>query len=162
MIGVYKITNIITGEYYIGSSNNVDKRWREHRNPSTWKRHLNNQLYRDIQEYGVEQFVIEVIEELPDTKMLHNREQYWIKLLQPVYNTYTACTGLDKKRYDKQYYIEHADDIKKYKKQYNNRLCNYNGEILTLNALRKRFSRQGIEHPVIEAKKYLIIEVVKS
>lgn len=30
MIGVYKITNSITNEFYIGSSKNVQRRWREH------------------------------------------------------------------------------------------------------------------------------------
>ena len=28
--GVYKITNTITGDFYIGSSKNVKKRWVEH------------------------------------------------------------------------------------------------------------------------------------
>ena len=46
---------------------------------------------------------------------------------------------------------------KEYKKEYNNQLCFYNGETLTLNALSKRFQRAGIPHPVLEAKKYLVL-----
>ena len=52
----------------------------------------------------------------------------------------------------KQYYESHKEQ----KKQYNNQLCFYNGQTLTLHALSMRFWRQGIDHPVLEAKKYLI------
>ena len=52
----------------------------------------------------------------------------------------------------KQYYEAH----KQQKKEYNNQLCCYNNEVLTLATLSKRFRKAGIEHPTIEAKKYLI------
>lgn len=41
-------------------------------------------------------------------------------------------------------------------KEYHNQLCSYNGETLTLSALSARFQRAGIEHPTLEAKKYMI------
>jgi hypothetical protein len=41
-------------------------------------------------------------------------------------------------------------------KRYNNQLCLYDGETITLNALSQRFYKQGITHPTLEAKKYLI------
>lgn len=56
----------------------------------------------------------------------------------------------------KQYYETHIEEIKQKDKQYYNQKCLYNGEILNLGALKARFQRQGIEHPNIEAKKYLI------
>ena len=46
-------------------------------------------------------------------------------------------------------------DIKA-RNKYNNQLCSYSGETLTLNALSARFYRDGIEHPTKEAKKYLL------
>ena len=52
------------------------------------------------------------------------------------------------KEYQKEYQ-------KEYKKEYNNQLCCYNGETLTLNALSQRFRRQGIDNPTTEAKKYI-------
>lgn len=52
----------------------------------------------------------------------------------------------------KQYNDSHREEIKQYQKQQ----CLYNGEIMTLCALSMRFKRQGIPHPTIEAKKYLI------
>ena len=63
------------------------------------------------------------------------------------------------KEHQKEY--QKTDEYKEYQKEfykeYNNQLCSYNGEILTLCALSKRFQRAGIEHPQIEAKKYLVL-----
>ena len=50
-----------------------------------------------------------------------------------------------------------SDKGKEYYKQYQNQLCLYEGETITLSALSTRFRRQGIPHPVLEAKKYLIM-----
>ena len=55
----------------------------------------------------------------------------------------------------KQHYESHKEEAKQYQKQYQNQLCSYNGETLTLNALSKRFGRKGISNPTQEAKKYL-------
>lgn len=94
-------------------------------------------------------------------------------MLKPTYNNYYA-KGWDierfketRKEYGKEYrktdkYKEYKKEYnksgkrKKYLKEYNNQLCSYNGETLTLNALRKRFWSQGIDHPTLEAKRYLI------
>lgn len=45
--------------------------------------------------------------------------------------------------------------MKQYNNKYHNQLCYYNGKTLTLNALRKRFKRQGLSNPAAEAKKYI-------
>ena len=187
--GVYKITNTITGDFYIGSSNNVKRRWTEHKKPSTRKRFPNNQLYKDMQKYGIENFVFEVIEEAEES-FLKEKEQQFIETLKPTYNNYMAkgwnierrketCRKYSKeyrktdkckdyqKKYQKEYqktdklkkYCKEYKKSKKYKKhqkEYHDQLCCYNGETLTLNALSKRFLRQGIPHPTIEAKKYLL------
>ena len=62
------------------------------------------------------------------------------------------------KNYQKEY--QQSDEYKKYQKEfykeYYNQLCSYNGEVLKLCALSKRFQRAGISHPQIEAKKYLL------
>ena len=183
--GVYKITNTITGDFYIGSSKNVKHRWAEHKIPSAWKRFPNNPMYLDMQKYGVDKFEFEILTEV-EADSLKETEQQFIETLKPSYNNRRA-NGWDferfketNKEYQKEYrktdkYKEYhkqyektdkrkkyrqSDKYKEYHKQYNkeyyNQLCNYNGETLTLNALRKRFQRQGIDHSVIEAKKYLV------
>ena len=62
----------------------------------------------------------------------------------------------NKKEYNK------TDKQKKAKKEYNSQLCLYNGEVLTLCALKSRFQRAGIEHPQLEAKKYLCKEKINN
>lgn len=154
--GIYKITNTITGDFYIGSSKNIKNRLAAHKCKSTWKIHSNNQLYLDMQKYGLDKFVFEIIAEVEEEN-LKEAEQQFIELLKPTYNQMNA-KGLDIERY-KEY--EKSDKRKeshrKAQSKYYNQLCLYNGETLTLNALRLRFKSQGIDHPVIEAKKYLVL-----
>ena len=71
------------------------------------------------------------------------------------------ANGLDVERYkayQKAYkQSEKGKEVKKaFDKKHNSQLCNYNGETLTLCALRDRFRRAGIPHPVLEAKKYIL------
>ena len=165
---VYKITNTITNDFYIGSSKDAKKRWVEHKCPSSWKRLPNSQLYKDIQEYGVDNFEFEILAEVEPCS-LKETEQQFIERLKPIYNNYRA-NGFDferKKEYNREYKksekykkynkkYEKTEKRKKAKKEYQNQLCCYNGETLTLNALSIRFLRQGISNPTTEAKKYLL------
>ena len=156
--GVYKITNNITGDFYIGSSKNIEKRWANHKSPSTHKQHPNSKLYKDMDQYGCDNFTIEVIEE---TDFLKEREQYWIEYLKPSYNVMRAKREIEDfeeahKQFYKVWYNTHLDECLAKNKAYKNRLCLYNGDTLTLGALSKRFCRQGIPHPTLNAKKYLI------
>lgn len=148
---VYKITNTITGDFYIGSSKNVKQRWASHKRPSVWKKYSNNPMYLDFQKYGIGKFVFEILEEV-EIEQLKEKEQEFIETLNPTYNDKNA-KGWDIER-RKEYYK--SDKRKKQYKEYNNQLCYYNGQTLTLKALYQRFSRVGIPHPVLEAKKYLI------
>ena len=173
IIGVYKITNTITGDFYIGSSKNIKRRFASHKWQSTWNKYQNNQMYLDMQKYGVDKFVFEIIEEVEES-FLKEAEQKFIELLKPTYNNRNA-NGWDFERrkqynksdkykdYQKQYQktdkfkeYRKSDKYKEYQKEYYSQLCFYNGETLTLRALFIRFKSQGIDHPVIEAKKYLI------
>ena len=170
--GIYKITNTVTGDFYIGSSKDVKRRWESHKWPSIWKQCKNNPMYQDMQKYGVDKFEFEILEEVEES-FLKEKEQEFIETLKPTYNNYRAkgwdierhkeaCRKAsrkyeksDKRKKSKKEY-EKSDKRKKYKKEYENQLCFYNGETLTLHALRTRFWRQGIINPTIEAKKYLI------
>ena len=143
---VYKITNTVTGDFYIGSSKDVKNRWVNHKCPSSLKQHPNNQLYKDMQKYGVDKFVFEILEEV-EAGSLKVTEQKFIETLKPTYNNYNA-NGWDVER--------KKETQRKAHNKYDNQLCSYNGETITLCALRERFKRQGIPHPMQEAKKYLI------
>ena len=161
--GVYRITNTVTGDFYIGSSNDVRRRWKEHKIPSRWKNYPNSQLYQDMKKYGVDKFEFEVIAEVEEEK-LKETEQEFIETLKPTYNSCNA-KGWDierykksKKEYQKEYQKsdKYKQYQKEYQKEYQNQLCSYNGETITLNTLRMRFRRRGLSNPIQEAKKYLL------
>ena len=157
--GIYKIINTVTGDFYIGSSNDVKRRWKEHKYPSRWNECPNNPLYLDFQKYGIDKFEFEIIEEV-EAEKLKETEQKFIETLKPTYNDRNA-KGWDIERYkESQKEYQKSNKGKKFHRKscnkYENQLCCFNGETLTLNALRKRFLRAGIPHPTIEAKKYLI------
>ena len=161
--GIYRITNTITGDFYIGSSKDVKRRLAAHKCPSTWKKCPNNPLYLDMQKLGVDKFVFEILEEV-EIDSLKEKEQEFIETLKPIYNQMNA-KGWDIERH-KEYQKEYQKKYKKTDKgkesnrksnnKYYNQLCFYNGQTLTLTALSTRFRRQGIDHSTIEAKKYLI------
>lgn len=144
---VYKITNTVTGDFYIGSSKDVKHRWAEHKCKTTWNRCPNNPMYQDFQRYGLDYFVFEILAEV-EPEHLKETEQKFIETLNPTYNSNRA-NGWDVDKY--------KEWQREYQNKYDNQLCRYNGEVLTLNALRKRFQKSGIAHPTIEAKKYLVL-----
>ena len=143
---VYKITNTITGDFYVGSSKNVKKRWSNHKCPSTWKNKPNSTMYHDMQKYGIDKFKLQILEEV-EIGQLKEMEQQFIETLKPTYNDRKA-NGWDVKRY--------IETHRKASNNYENQLCCYNNEVLTLATLSMRFIKAGIEHPTLEAKKYLI------
>ena len=154
--GVYKII-WFGAVIYVGSSNDLYKRMSHHRG-------YIKQGSKDGHKKGFYLFLqnnpFTIDFEL--TKNYRQREQELINYYEPIYNQNAAFTGLSIEDYKKQWYDLHKDERKQhdkqYHKQYDNQKCNYNGELLTLSALAKRFARQGIKHPTQEAKKYLIEE----
>ena len=221
--GIYKVTNTVTGKFYIGSSKNVKQRLAVHKCQSTWKKRPNNPMYIDMMKHGVDKFEFEILEVVEPDK-LKEAEQQFIETLKPTYNSNNA-NGLNIKRrkeylkeyqksdkykeyqkeyqktdkrkeymkeyqksdkykeyqksdkykeyqkeyqkeyhkserykeYQKEHYQKNREKCKECQNKYNNQLCYYNGETLTLAALSMRFSRAGIAHPTAEAKKYLVL-----
>ena len=91
MIGIYQITNLINGKKYIGQSNNIKKRWNEHKFWATHADENNFYIYRAMKKYGLENFEFSVLEECPKDQ-LNEREEYWIQY----YHTYVhdnQCNG---------------------------------------------------------------------
>jgi group I intron endonuclease len=87
VIGIYKITNKITGKYYIGQSGRLENRLSNHKKIAFLPNHkqYNDELYIDIREYGVENFAFEILETINITES----EEKWIqKELLSSSNTY--------------------------------------------------------------------------
>lgn len=95
--GVYKITNTITDEFYVGSSVEIQDRWNAHKwcakryvdDGGKWRR---SHFYRAMQKFGTENFTLEVIEECP-FDILREREQYYLDTLRPAYNVSPIAIG---------------------------------------------------------------------
>jgi len=86
--GIYKITNKITSEAYIGQSVDIYDRWTKHKAPSHQKYHLQYALDK----YGVDNFTFEIIEEcLPQN--LDERERYWIDFYDTYKHGYNETLG---------------------------------------------------------------------
>ena len=80
--GIYKITNLITDECYIGQAVDIYKRWNEHCKCGLGiDTPPGNKLYKAIQEYGLENFTFELLTECSASE-LNEKEKYFIELYQ--------------------------------------------------------------------------------
>ena len=58
--GIYKITNNVNGKFYIGSSQNISRRWYDHKRELRIQKHHNKYLQRAWNKYGEENFSFEI------------------------------------------------------------------------------------------------------
>ncbi len=75
--GIYKITNLTTGEPYIGQSVDIKERFRAHIKSGLFSAPATNKFYQAMKKYGPEDFTFEILEEVSRDK-LNEREIYWI------------------------------------------------------------------------------------
>ena len=75
--GIYKIINRINGKYYVGSSNNIIKRWNEHKLNLNCYRHTNNHLQSSWNKYGKNSFDFLILEKnVSNDKLLEVEQKY--------------------------------------------------------------------------------------
>lgn len=79
MVGVYKLLNVKTGKFYIGSSVNIEKRWSTHIAELNANCHNNKYLQNAWNKYGQESFEFIVVEEVDDILKLREREDYYLQ-----------------------------------------------------------------------------------
>ena len=63
-IGVYKITNLVNGKVYIGSSVNIKSRKWKHFYSLSHNKHQNQHLQRAYNKYGKENFSFEILKHI--------------------------------------------------------------------------------------------------
>jgi group I intron endonuclease len=85
MIGIYKIQNKISGDFYIGSSTRIQDRWKDHKRDLRNDEHFNEHLQNAWNKYGEENFIFSIIEECNEN-ILVKQEQHYIDILKPQYN----------------------------------------------------------------------------
>jgi len=84
--GIYKILNLITGKFYIGSAKNLFHRWKTHEWLLINNRHGNRYLQAAYDKYGPEAFQFEVLEYC-ELDVLLITEQHWIN--------WTGCCNIE-------------------------------------------------------------------
>lgn len=97
MQGIYKITNLLNKKSYIGKSNNIERRFKDHIRLAFTENHkeYNKSLYQAFRKYGIQNFSFNVIEELKDYNLASQREKYWINYYQTFTNGYNESLGGD-------------------------------------------------------------------
>ena len=92
---IYKISNNINNKVYIGKTlSSLEKRFKEHIYDCERRKMEKRPLYHAMCKYGVENFYIELVEEV-SIDILSERECYWIKHYDSYNNGYNATLGGD-------------------------------------------------------------------
>jgi group I intron endonuclease len=84
-IGIYKIENIINGKIYIGSSTQLIRRFKTHKERLLKNKHANIILQRSWNKYDEKAFIFTIIEYCTKENIVE-REQYYLDSLKPYYN----------------------------------------------------------------------------
>ena len=96
MTGIYKITNKINNNAYIGLAKDIEKRWATHKYRAFANTEGNHEyhkaLYSAFRKYGIDNFDFEVLEEC-DTENIFDREKYYIEKYDTYYNGYNETLG---------------------------------------------------------------------
>lgn len=88
---IYKITNLINGKEYVGQTGlSIEERFKEHIKAS--QRGVDRPLYRAFRKYGIDNFIIEELEEC-SLNELSEKETFWIQNENSYNNGYNATLG---------------------------------------------------------------------
>lgn len=83
--GIYKVTNLVTGDFYIGSAKNIRKRWNVHKCLLRQNKHYNKHFQSVWNKYKEENFEFVTLITCP-VEYLIKAEQWFIDSLKPHYN----------------------------------------------------------------------------
>ena len=94
---IYSITNIHNGHTYIGKTNSLERRWREHKSGYGGTTILSRAFIK----YGIDSFLFDIVAEIPFesneelNNVLNQLEVYYIELYDTLANGYNATHGGD-------------------------------------------------------------------
>lgn len=82
---IYKISNTLNDDFYIGSTQNFVKRYYTHLNHIRVNKKSCTKLIRAVNKYGEHNFKLEILEEC-DPQYLLVKEQFYLDTFLPIYN----------------------------------------------------------------------------
>lgn len=85
--GIYCIISKLNNKKYVGQSINIGRRWGEHLAALKKNKHHSQHLQNHFNKYGIEDLTFEVLEEVVDLNLLTDKEQYYMDLLKPDFNS---------------------------------------------------------------------------
>ena len=94
--GVYAIINMVNQKKYVGSSNNIKKRWTSHKTRLNNSTHHSDFLQRAWNKYGKDNFTLIILEVLSSDNTASDifiKEQEWIDRLLLEYNVGSVGGG---------------------------------------------------------------------
>ena len=95
--GIYKITNLLTEQCYIGQSVNISDRWKQHCKCGLGiEASATNVLYNSMQKDGVWNFSFELLQECP-RNLLNEKEAFWIDTYSSNIYGLNTMKGIGKK-----------------------------------------------------------------
>jgi group I intron endonuclease len=92
MYYIYKIKNSINSKLYIGKTNDITVRWQSHCSEAKLHRKL-YPLYHAMNKYSIDNFTLEIIEEMDNERLCLDREIYWIEFYKTNITKYGSEFG---------------------------------------------------------------------
>jgi group I intron endonuclease len=74
--GIYKIVNKVNGKYYVGSSKDINGRWKNHVSSCSRNCHKNPHLQNTWNKHGIDNFEFIVIEKRDESQLLIVEQKY--------------------------------------------------------------------------------------
>ena len=75
---VYTLTNIITGDIYVGKSKDPEYRWGVHKSLAKNERRRTTHFYKAIHHYGADSFTLSIVESTTDESKAYELERLLI------------------------------------------------------------------------------------
>lgn len=115
---IYCYTNKTNGHKYVGQTNNIERRKREHLSNATNvdSKEYNYLFHKKLREYGEENFIFSILQELDtdDKNLVDEAERFWIKEMKSFVRS--GCGGYNLTEggncNSNGIYIEHIEEIK--------------------------------------------------
>jgi len=76
---IYIIQNNVNFKLYVGQTNDIARRWVEHRSYAKSNSKPNHPLYNSIRKYGIDNFGIAILETFASLEEANEAEEFWIE-----------------------------------------------------------------------------------